>query len=229
MMMVFLQTLLMLLDVHRNGIDTKTLTLRKLPRTNPFRLVQARRRSGPDPSMHAAAGSSASASQRRAAANMTRRSCSLDMRRAGRKQSSARRRHSSSDSIAGAGKSAIVRRLEEEATFESSLVRVRLDPDRLLPEFGILYLSTPRAYRERLRYIRQVAVSGVSGKDIADFPILCPSLGEQAKIVERARSFSNRIQTEKDHLAKLKSIRQGLRDDLLTGRIHVATVREAAE
>lgn len=131
--------------------------------------------------------------------------------------------------LEGAGKSAIVRNLDEEATFESSIVRVRLDSERLLPEYAILYLSTPRAYIERLKFIRQVAVSGVSGADIADFPILRPPISEQERIVERDTSIAEKTQAEFARLNKLKATREGLRDDLLTGRKPVVAIREAAE
>jgi len=130
--------------------------------------------------------------------------------------------------LEGAGKCSLVRSLPEPATFESSIVRVHVDQQRLRPEFVALYLDSSGSYLQRRKCIRQVAVSGVSGADISAFPVPCPSLGEQDGIVARHRTLCSRLGEEKTELDKVHTLKHGLMDDLLTGRVRVSVPEEAA-
>ena len=56
-----------------------------------------------------------------------------------------------------------------------------------------------------------------------------PPFSEQAIIAERIQGFEKVIETRGIERAKLAELRDGLRDDLLTGRVPVIAVREAAE
>ncbi|WP_018870813.1 restriction endonuclease subunit S [Thioalkalivibrio sp. ALgr3] len=59
------------------------------------------------------------------------------------------------------------------------------------------------------------------------FPL--PGCDEQVEIVKRANSFSYRIASERLKLDKMKTKKQGLMDDLLTGRVRVTSLLEQAE
>jgi hypothetical protein len=91
----------------------------------------------------------------------------------------------------------------------------------------LLDLGSRRGYLQRRRFIRQVAVSGVSGGDIAQFPVACPPLAEQDRAIARDNATLALVLREEEALAKLRTVRQGLMDDLLMGRVRV-TVPEAA-
>ena len=56
-----------------------------------------------------------------------------------------------------------------------------------------------------------------------------PDYGEQQEIVKRAKSFSIRIANERLKLDKMKAQKQGLMDDLLTGRVRVTPLLEKAQ
>jgi type I restriction enzyme S subunit len=121
----------------------------------------------------------------------------------------------------GAGLCVIVRDLPELATFESSIVRARLDHSKALPEFVNSYLRGERSACQRRTFIRQVAVSGVSSTDIAQFQIALPKKGEQQLIIDLYAAASGQIDREEAALNKLKQQKVGLMDDLLTGRVRV--------
>lgn len=129
----------------------------------------------------------------------------------------------------GAGQCVIVRHLPELATFESSIVRVRVRRDEAHPEFVCQFLRGHRSYAQRRTLIRQVAVSGVSGADIRELLIALPSLEEQDGIVGRQLEVQMRIDLEMASAAKLRSQKAGLMDDLLTGRVRVTPLLESVQ
>lgn len=129
----------------------------------------------------------------------------------------------------GAGQCVIVRHLSEPATFESSIVRVRVRQDEAHPEFVCQFLRGHRSYAQRRTLIRQVAVSGVSGSDIRELLIALPSLEEQDWIVGRQLEVQTRIDLEMASAAKLRSQKAGLMDDLLTGRVRVTPLLESVQ
>ena len=130
--------------------------------------------------------------------------------------------------LEGAGRCALVRNLPEPATFESSIVRVRVDANRLRPAFAALYLQSGAAYLQRRKFIRQVAVSGVSGGDIAQFPMPQPPAEEQVLIESAHAAAEVRVDQEQRELKKLRTLKHGLMDDLLTGRVRVPVHEEAS-
>lgn len=123
--------------------------------------------------------------------------------------------------FSGAGQCVIVRHLPEPATFESSIIRARLDVSRVLPEFAGLYLRGERSSAQRYTLIRQVAVSGVSSHDVAQLLVATPPLAEQLAVIEMLRASDHRIALEELTLNKLRQKKSGLMDDLLTGRVRV--------
>jgi len=129
----------------------------------------------------------------------------------------------------GAGQCVIVRHLSEPATFESSIVRVRVRQDEAHPEFVCQFLRGHRSNAQRRTLIRQVAVSGVSGADIRELLIALPSLDEQNWIVGRQLEAQTRIDLEMASAAKLRSQKAGLMDDLLTGRVRATPLLESVQ
>lgn len=126
----------------------------------------------------------------------------------------------------GAGLCVILRHLPEPSTFESSIIRARLDLQLAMPEFVGRYLRGSKSSTQRRTLIRQVAVSGVSSDDISQLFIALPCLEEQREIVVRLDVIEERIECEAAAARKLRSQKSGLMDDLLTGRVRVAPLLE---
>jgi len=123
--------------------------------------------------------------------------------------------------LEGAGRCALVNDLTETTTFESSIIRVRIRQEELLPEFVNYFLNSAIGFRLRLPLIRQVAVSGVSSGDIASIPIPCPSISEQERIIQVIEAHVSHIRNEKQYRDKLKLQKKGIMHDLLTGKVRV--------
>jgi type I restriction enzyme S subunit len=128
------------------------------------------------------------------------------------------------------GKAAIWRRDEPGPAFASYLVRLHCG-DALLPEFLHLWLNWAPVQRA----IRQFATPGVQQVNINPTNLrraliaVPDTLDEQRAIIERVNGVAAAIEDHRRERAKLSSLREGLRDDLLTGRKPVVAIREAAE
>lgn len=121
----------------------------------------------------------------------------------------------------GAGLCSMIGSLGEPATFESSIVRVRVKRDMIAPRFAVEFLRSPTGYLLRRRFIRQVAVSGVSSSDIAQFLVLCPKLPEQECVLSLLDIEDRTIRLAEQEAGKLAQLKSGLMVDLLTGRVRV--------
>ncbi len=82
----------------------------------------------------------------------------------------------------GAGKCSIVMEVDEATTFESSIIRARLNTDRAIPLFYYYYFSSPQGLRNLDTIRRQVAVAGITGGDLADLIVPQPTLQEQLAV-----------------------------------------------
>ena len=129
----------------------------------------------------------------------------------------------------GAGQCVVVRDLPEPATFESSIVRVRVKRNEAHPEFVGQFLRGHASGKQRRTMIRQVAVSGVSGQDIRGLFVPLPSLAEQTLALTRLEAIQHRIDSEHASLVKMRRQRVGLMDDLLTGRVRVTPLLTAEQ
>lgn len=128
------------------------------------------------------------------------------------------------------GKAAIWRSDEPGPAFASYLVRLHCG-DALLPEFLHLWLNWAPVQRA----IRQFATPGVQQVNINPTNLrraliaVPDTLDEQQAIIERVNGVAAAIQDHRRQSAKLSSLREGLRDDLLTGRKPVVAIQEAAQ
>ncbi|MEI9409334.1 hypothetical protein [Mesorhizobium salmacidum] len=128
------------------------------------------------------------------------------------------------------GKAAIWRPDEPGPAFASYLVRLHCG-DALLAEFLHLWLNWAPVQRA----IRQFATPGVQQVNINPTNLrraliaVPDTLDEQRAIIERVNGVAAAIEDHRHQRAKLALLREGLRDDLLTGRKPVMAILEAAE
>ncbi|MGC0338477.1 restriction endonuclease subunit S [Streptomyces sp. SLBN-8D4] len=133
------------------------------------------------------------------------------------------------NSIDHIGKSTLWQDELPEASFASYLVRLNSDRVKLLPEYLVEWLMHP-VIRQRVRSISTVAVQqvNVNPSRLRELEIDFPNdLSEQRRIVATLAAFDARISRELDELTKLRNLKQGLTDDLLSGRVRVR-VRDVA-
>ena len=126
------------------------------------------------------------------------------------------------NSIDFVGKAALVPELSEPVVFESNMMRCRLRTDSVNPEFAIRWVTAPwsrRWFHKRAK--SAIAQASVNQTDVRELAIAVPLLDEQQRIVECSTKADERIEQEQRQLDKLRILKSGLMQDLLTGKVRV--------
>ena len=129
------------------------------------------------------------------------------------------------------GRTGIWRDQIESATFASYLVRLNPNPDKLLPEMLNFWLNWERIQiamrRQATPAVQQVNINPTNLRSIpAAFP---RNLDEQTAITVRISAVREVFTAYREHLYKLKSMKAGLIQDLLTGDRRVTALLEQRE
>ncbi len=104
---------------------------------------------------------------------------------------------------------------------------------KVLPRLGIsprwLYfaLDEVRARAEKLAHGGSGLVH-VKHSELVRYELAVPKIDEQEEIANRLAALQQKIETAEHERDKAAALRDGLRDDLLTGRVRVAVTAEAA-
>jgi len=116
------------------------------------------------------------------------------------------------------GRCAIVQPAQVGLLYQNHLFRLRAR--RMLPNFALLWLNSPSAQRYWWRTCATSSgLNTINTRQLKKLPVLVPDFSEQARIVELAASLSSRSGAEEQKLVKLRALKGGLVDDLLTGRV----------
>ncbi len=107
---------------------------------------------------------------------------------------------------------------------------VRSGPD-VLPAFLDAWTGAPPAKRYFMVAGKQTTnLASINKTALGGLPVLLPGLAEQRAIAHIIAAHEERATSESTGLAKLHLLKQGLMEDLLTGRVRVtALLEEAAE
>ncbi|MFI8088626.1 restriction endonuclease subunit S [Streptomyces sp. NPDC086080] len=120
------------------------------------------------------------------------------------------------------GRAALVGPAEEGLLYQNHLFRLRFDRDEVVPEFAMLWLN---AEAVRSYWISRCATSSglytINSKLLADAPFPVVPIEEQRKIVKTWRTGIRAVDSLHGQIAKLRTIQQGVVEDLLSGRSRV--------
>jgi len=110
----------------------------------------------------------------------------------------------------GAGKCSIVLEVDEPTTFESSIIRARVDPNAADPLYLYYFFNSPDG-----RYLlgtirRQVAVAGITGSDLVKLEIPNPPLNFQRRIASILGSLDDKIELNRRMNRTLERMAQAL-------------------
>lgn len=104
----------------------------------------------------------------------------------------------------GAGKCSMVYKSTGQLTFESSIIRVRLDRTVADPEFFFNYFRSPIG-RSRIRAIvGGAAVKGIRGSDLKLIKVHVPPLGQQLAIRQVVAAYDDLIATNQRRITLLE-------------------------
>jgi type I restriction enzyme S subunit len=94
----------------------------------------------------------------------------------------------------GAGKCSIVLDVPDITTFESHLIRTRLDLHKATPLFYYYYFNSPQGKGNVRSLVMQVAAAGIRGSELAKLSIPFPPLETQRKIASILSAYDDLIE-----------------------------------
>lgn len=104
--------------------------------------------------------------------------------------------------LAGAGKVSIVSEASEKTTFESHIIRVRLDKNKADPLFYYFYFKSP--YSGMRAIVQQCAQSGIRGNDLRKIIVKYPALDAQQNISHILSTYDDLIDTNQRRIQLLE-------------------------
>ncbi|EIL89203.1 type I site-specific deoxyribonuclease subunit rmeS [Rhodanobacter sp. 115] len=100
---------------------------------------------------------------------------------------------------------------------------------RTNPSFLLWAIRHHRAQKSILAEIKGTTFAEIALADLRQVPLAAPiEFEEQRLIGQRVQACDDAIQCEQHQLVKLRAQKFGLMDDLLTGRVRVTLLLEAA-
>ncbi|WP_326829115.1 restriction endonuclease subunit S [Streptosporangium sp. NBC_01810] len=113
---------------------------------------------------------------------------------------------------------------------QNHIFRVRCDRIRLLPEYLAAYCSSHHGKSYFLSIAKQTTnLASINSTQLKSMPIPLPSIGNQRELIEMADAGRNQLSKESSHLQRLELLKQGLMEDLLTGRVRVSAAEAVLE
>ena len=119
------------------------------------------------------------------------------------------------------GKSAVWRNQLPVAAFNSNIMRIKFNPG--VNDFFVgYYFENSRGWAELKRIATgTTSVAAIYTRDLLDCLCVNVPFEEQTIVAERLDSIEGLIQQSKEHLAKIRMLKTGLMQDLLTGKVRV--------
>jgi type I restriction enzyme S subunit len=113
--------------------------------------------------------------------------------------------------LEGAGQCSYVAAVAEPTTFESHLIRVRLDQSKADPLFYHYFFRSP--YSGMSTIVQQCAQAGIRASELSELPVGYPPIQEQRKIVGQLLPYDDLIDNNRRRMALLEeSARQLYRE-----------------
>lgn len=123
--------------------------------------------------------------------------------------------------VQGVGLPTLVPELAESAVFESNMMRLRIDPEAVLPRLLFEWLRGQQVRRFIHGGANASNQSSVNQRVLNPLPVPLPEMGEQTRMTVMIEMLDRRYAIEQVALAKLQSQKLGLMQDLLTGKVPV--------
>ncbi|GAA1995299.1 restriction endonuclease subunit S [Nocardiopsis rhodophaea] len=123
------------------------------------------------------------------------------------------------------GKSTMVKKISEPTIFESNIMRCKIDQSQARPRFIEAWLSTETA-RSYFRTHAKSAISqaSINQQDVLACPIPDMTLPQQDTFLKQIKFVDACLSSDEAELVKLRNLKDGLMDDLLSGRVAVPEV-----
>jgi len=119
---------------------------------------------------------------------------------------------------ASVGKTYIYQNPEQPLVYAGFLIRVKPNPDVIVPYFLFLQTQTKKYKNWIVTNSMRSGQPGINSNELKTLPITLPSLNEQQKIAQALTDADNYISALEKLIEKKKMIKEGLMVNLLTGK-----------
>lgn len=119
---------------------------------------------------------------------------------------------------AGAGKCSLVVSPKSPITFESSIIRVRVDKTKAYPYFYYYFFSSPAGHSLVGTIVSGTNIKGIRATELRELKVPLPNIAEQKAIATALSDVDSLIEKLKKLIEKKKYIKQGAMQELLTGK-----------
>jgi len=109
----------------------------------------------------------------------------------------------------------------------ADIIRLRPDLARVRSEWFATYLNSLPVRSQVAAITGGVTRPKITLHDFRNVQVAVPTLGEQDRLLAALEGVNERERRERHSLAKLLLLKQGLMDDLLTGRVRIQEAEEA--
>lgn len=99
--------------------------------------------------------------------------------------------------LSGAGRCSLVVPAREARTFESSIIRVRLNPERAVPEFYYYFFSSRPGREVMETIVEQAVVAGIRASDLQRLSVPAPPLSVQRGIANMLGVLDRKIESNR--------------------------------
>jgi len=110
----------------------------------------------------------------------------------------------------GAGKATFVRKITEPMTFESSIIRVRLAPEKCYPLFYLYWLRSIAGRTAIAALVTGTNVKGIRGSELKDILVDRPPLETQHHIADILSAYDDLIENNQRQIKLLEEAAQRL-------------------
>lgn len=107
---------------------------------------------------------------------------------------------------AGAGKCSLVKSTRETTTFESHLIRIRLDQKRCNSDFYFYYFLSPPGKANVKSLVMQVAAAGIRGSELAKLRVPQPPIRTQRRIADILSAYDELIENGQRRIKILEAM-----------------------
>lgn len=119
---------------------------------------------------------------------------------------------------ASVGKSYLYNESDGKLVYAGFLIKISPVQNKLNPDYLFQYLKTDQYWSWVTVNSMRSGQPGINGNEYGQLPVLLPCIEEQAAIATILSDMDNEIQTLEQRLTKTRQIKQGMMQELLTGR-----------
>lgn len=113
----------------------------------------------------------------------------------------------------------------EPCLHQNHVFRVRCRSDLIIPDYLALHMASQAGRRYFLRVAKQTTnLASINSTQLKAMPIPVPPLAEQEGILGIVKAARQAVAAEQSLRDKLRLVKKGLMDDLLTGKVRVGNV-----